>query len=131
MEYDIKDVAFYLRKSRGEGTKDLDKHRSILVEMAIKNKWRYIEYFEIASSEDIEYRPKFKQLLKDVQDGIYDAVIVVDYDRLGRGDLSDQAYVKKVFIESETLIVTPEKIYNLSDESDDLMVDVKGLIARQ
>ncbi|MDY8023408.1 recombinase family protein [Paenibacillus polymyxa] len=131
MEYDIKDVAFYLRKSRGEGEKDLEKHRSILADLAKKNNWRYVEYLEIASSENIEFRPKFQLLLKDINDGMYDAVAVVDYDRLGRGDLKDQAEVKEILINSETLIVTPEKIYNPMDESDDLMIDVKGLLARQ
>lgn len=131
MEYDIKDVAFYLRKSRGENEKDLEKHQSVLVELAKKNNWRYIEYIEIASSENIEFRPKFQQLLKDIKDGMFDAVAVVDYDRLGRGDLKDQAEVKEILVNSETLIVTPEKIYNPMDESDDLMIDVKGLLARQ
>lgn len=131
MEYDIKDVALYLRKSRGEEEKDLHKHRSILTDLAKKNNWRYIEYFEIANSETIEFRPKFKQLLKDIEDNMFDAVAVVDYDRLGRGDLEEQAIVKRVFRDSETFIITPEKIYNLIDDSDDLMVDVKGLIARQ
>lgn len=127
----VKDVAVYLRKSRGEEDTDLDKHRNILKEYALKNNWRYVEYVEIASSETIEYRPKFKQLLKDVQNEMFDAVLVVEFDRLGRGDLEDQALVKRIFRDSSTLIVTPDKIYNLSDDSDDLMVDVKGLLARQ
>ncbi|WP_211750401.1 recombinase family protein [Paenibacillus sp. Marseille-Q4541] len=131
MEYDIKDVALYLRKSRGEEETDLDKHRHILVELCEQSGWRYIEYSEIGNSETIEYRPKFKQLLKDLEDNMFDAVAVVDYDRLGRGDLEDQALIKRVFRDSETFIITPEKIYNLVDDSDDLMVDVKGLLARQ
>ncbi|WP_409346747.1 recombinase family protein [Paenibacillus sp. MBLB4367] len=129
--YDIRDVALYLRKSRGELESDLDKHRMLLTGLCKNGGWRFIEYLEIASSETIEFRPKFSQLLKDVQADMFDAVLVVDYDRLGRGDLEDQAVIKRIFRESETLVITPDKAYNLSDDSDDLLVDVKGLLARQ
>lgn len=129
--FDIRYVALYLRKSRGEEEKDLEKHRFVLTEMCHKNNWKFVEYVEIANSETIEFRPKFKQLLKDAEEGMFDAVLVVDYQRLGRGEIEDQGIVKRVFRESETLIVTPEKIYNLVDDTDDLLVDVKGLLARQ
>lgn len=129
--YNIRYAALYLRKSRGEEEKDLEKHRHILVEMCKSNGWKYVEYKEIANSETIEFRPKFKQLLRDVESGMYDAVLVVDYQRLGRGDMEDQGKIKRIFRESETYIVTPDKIYNLVDETDDLLVDVKGLLANQ
>lgn len=128
---EIRYVALYLRKSRGEEETDLEKHRYVLRGMCDKEKWRYVEYIEIASSENIEFRPKFKQLLSDVEAGIYDAVLVVDYQRLGRGELEDQGMVKRIFRDSNTYIVTPEKIYNLVDDTDDLLVDVRGLLARQ
>ncbi|AIQ69554.1 recombinase family protein [Paenibacillus graminis] len=130
-EFIIKYVALYLRKSRGEEDSDLEKHRYILREMCLKHGWKYVEYVEIASSETIEYRPKFKSLLSDVGEGIYDAVLVVDYQRLGRGELEDQGKIKRIFRDSETYIVTPDKIYNLVDDTDDLLVDVRGLLARQ
>ncbi|KNE19655.1 recombinase family protein [Virgibacillus pantothenticus] len=129
--FDIKYVALYLRKSRGEGEQDLENHRYMLVNMCKENNWRYLEYKEIASSETIEYRPEFKKLLKDVQEGLFDAVLVVDYQRLGRGEIEDQGLIKRVFKDSRTYIVTPEKIYNLVDDTDDLLVDVSGLLARQ
>jgi site-specific DNA recombinase len=124
-------VAFYLRKSRGEEENDLEKHRWILKKYASKHGWKFIEYTEIANSETIKYRPKFIQLLNDVESGMFNAVLVVDYERLGRGDLEDQALVKRVFRESATFIVTPEKTYNPLDDSDDLLIDVRGLLARQ
>ncbi|OMF72969.1 recombinase family protein [Paenibacillus peoriae] len=129
--YIIKYVALYLRKNRGEEDTDLEKHRFVLRKICVKHGWKYVEYVEIASSETIEYRPKFKSLLSDVEEGIYDAVLVVDYQRLGRGELEDQGKIKRIFRDSETYIVTPEKIYNLVDDTDDLLVDVRGLLARQ
>ncbi len=130
-EYNIKYVANYLRKSRGEKDGDLEKHRTILVDMCLKNDFKYIEYAEIGTSDSIDMRPKMIQLLKDVESGIFDAVCVVDYDRLGRGDLGEQDRIKKAFQNSNTLIITPDKVYDLNNDLDDTYADFKGLFARQ
>jgi len=127
----IKYVAEYLRKSRGDNDSDLDKHRLVLNEMVVKHGWTSVEYHELESGDSIEMRPKMKQLLVDVTNGLYDAVCVVDIDRLGRGDMGDQDKIKKAFSRSKTLIVTPEHIYNLDNENDEFSVDVKSFIARQ
>jgi DNA invertase Pin-like site-specific DNA recombinase len=71
------------------------------------------------------------KLLKEVQDGVYDAVCVVDYDRLSRGDMGDQDRIVKAFKKSETLIITPDRFYNLNDDIDDEMVEFKGFFARR
>lgn len=126
----IKDVAIYLRKSRGE-EEDLAKHRTDLEELCKIKGWRYTEYSEIGNSDSIDLRPKMIQLLKDVEDDLYDAVVVMDIDRLSRGDGEEQAKIKNVLRRSGTFIVTPSKIYDLEDDSDDMMSDMQGFIARQ
>jgi DNA invertase Pin-like site-specific DNA recombinase len=131
MEYNIKYVATYIRKSRAENDEDLEKHRLMLTELCTKNNLEFIEYAEIGTSDSIDMRPKMSQLLKDIEKGIFDAVVVVDYDRFGRGDLSEQDRIKKAFQKSQTLIITPDKIYDLNNDSDDTFVDFKGLFARQ
>jgi site-specific DNA recombinase len=130
MEYNIKYVAIYLRKSRGE-EEDLQKHQVVLTEMCKKNNWKYIEFKEIGTSDSIEMRPIIQKLLTDIEEGIFDAVLVVDYDRLSRGDMGQQDKIKKIFRKSNTLIITPNKIYDLSNDSDDMYTDFAGLIARQ
>lgn len=127
----IRFVACYLRKSRGEVTEDLDKHRRVLVELCEKNSWKYVEYPEIESGDSIAVRPVFQKLLKDIEEGIYDAVCVVDIDRLGRGDKGDQDKIQKTFMKTNTLIATPSKIYNLVNEDDEFVVDMKGFLARR
>lgn len=127
----IKYVANYLRKSRGESDTDLDNHRLILDELATKNGWSAVEYAEIETGDSIARRPEMQRLLNDVASGIFDAVCVVDIDRLGRGDLGDQDKIKKAFANSETCIVTPQHIYNLDNENDEFSVDIKSFIARQ
>jgi len=127
----IKYVALYIRKSRAESMEDLEKHRMTLVELCKKRGWKYVEYLEVANSDSIDMRPEFKKLLKEIEDGIYDAVCVVEYDRLGRGDLGDQDRIKKAFQKSETYIVTPDKTFNLNDDNDETYADLKGFFARQ
>ena len=127
----IKYVALYLRKSRGDVDADLNKHRNILIKLCQENNWKYVEYKEIVSGDSIIMRPVFTQLLTDVENGIFDAVCVVDIDRLGRGDLGDQDKIKKAFAKSNTYVVTPQQIYNLNNDDDEFVVDMKGFIARR
>jgi site-specific DNA recombinase len=125
----IRDVAIYLRKSRGV-EEDLQKHRAALQELCKVKGWRYTEYSEIGTSDSIDLRPKMLQLLKDVENELYDAVVVIDIDRLSRGDGEEQARIKNVLRRSGTLIVTPNKVYDLEDDSDDMYSDFEGFIAR-
>lgn len=129
-DYVIKYVALYLRKSRGDSEDDLEKHKMILVELCKQNNWKYVEYYEIGTSDSIDLRPKMLKLLSEVESELYDAVCVVDYDRLGRGDMGEQDRIKKVFQRSNTLIVTPSKIIDLNSEADDTYADFQGLCAR-
>lgn len=130
MEYDIKYVAIYLRKSRGED-EDLAKHESVLVSMCDKNKWKYIQFREIGTSDSINLRPQFQKLLNDIENDLFDAVLVMDYDRLSRGDMGQQDLIKKTLRKSNTLIITPQKVYDLNNDIDDTYTDFQGLLARQ
>lgn len=128
----IEIVAIYLRKSRENEEEDvLIKHRTILVELAEKFKWKYILYPEVVSGDTIASRPQMKKLINDINDDLYDAVLVVDIDRLGRGEQEDQGLIKKTFSKTNTLIVTPNKIYNLNDDMDDDFYDMQAFMARQ
>ena len=127
----IKYVAIYLRKSRGDADTDLNKHRNILTQLCIENDWKYVEYEEIETGDNIEVRPIFQKLLADINAEIFDAVCVVDIDRLGRGDLEDQGKIKKAFFNSNTYVVTPQQIYNLKNDDDEFIVDMKSFIARR
>lgn len=129
--YEIKYVAKYLRKSRGDEDKDLANHRLMLSDICKENGWKFVEYCEIGTSDSIELRPKFQQLLREVEDGLYDAVLVVDYDRLGRGSSSDQETIQNAFKESQTLVITPQKVYDLNNDTDETYAEFHGFLARQ
>lgn len=117
----------YLRKSRkdledesrGE-TETLSRHFELLKNVAKRMKINVVKiYAEVVSGESIDSRPEVQALLSDVETGDYDGVLVVEVDRLARGDTSDQGRIAKTFKFSDTLIVTPNKIYDPNDDNDE------------
>lgn len=125
--YGVGSYAVYLRKSRrdldaearGEG-ETLERHLRLLKDLAKKMHLNIRRiYAEVVSGESIEARPQMQKLLRDVETGIYDGVLVVEVERLARGDTSDQGRVAKTFKFSGTLIVTPAKTYDPNNEFDE------------
>ena len=130
------DAAQYLRKSRMEEGMDtqevLAKHRKALAEFAASHDIHIIEtYYEVVSGESLYARPEMLRLLEDVEEGQYDAVLVMDLDRLSRGRMKDQGIILDAFRESGTLIVTPEKTYDLADDLDDELAEFKTFMSRR
>jgi len=118
--------AIYLRKSRAdvelerlEKFETLARHKKILKDLAIRDGYNIVAiYEEIVSGESIEARPQMQQLLDDVSAGKYDNVLVMEIERLARGNTRDQGIVAEVFQYSNTNIVTPSKVYDPSNEFD-------------
>lgn len=127
----IEDVAIYLRKSRGETEKDLDKHSDALIEICNDKGWKYEIYKEIVSGDTIEMRPIIHQLLEDVEDDLYDAVMVIDQDRLSRGGTADSESIKETLVNSKTYLIESSKVFDLSTEQDEFVYDIKSFLARQ
>lgn len=130
-------AAMYLRKSRAEELTDtteevLKRHRSILDELARKH-GVVVEavYEEVVSGENIAKRPEMQRLLAAVAQQKYKAVLCMDIDRLGRGNMSDQGTLLEAFQQSGTLIVTPDKIYDLNDDVDEELTEFKAFFARR
>ena len=116
------DAAAYIRKSRLEEGMDtqevLSKHQKALVEYAAAHQIHLIEiYPEVVSGESLYARPQMLRLLQDVEEGRYDAVLCMDLDRLSRGRMKDQGIILDTFRESDTLIITPEKVYDCQTTS--------------
>lgn len=122
-------ACMYLRKSRadldaearGEG-ETLARHEKILWDLATKLNL-YVKkddiYREIVSGESIASRPVMQLVLSEVEQGLWDGVLVVEVERLARGDTMDQGLVAQTFKYSSTKIITPMKIYNPSNEFDE------------
>ena len=132
-------VAIYLRKSRADEEAEklgdmetLSRHKSTLLQIA-RDKDLSISNIkeEIVSGESIDHRPKMLELLNEVKKGLYDAVLVMDIDRLGRGNMQDQGMILDTFKQSKTKIITPRKIYDLNDEFDEEYSEFEAFMARK
>ena len=119
--------SIYLRKSRadaelerlGEG-ETLARHKRTLLQLAQAKNYTIGEiYEEIVSGETIAARPQMQRLLADVEKGMWDGVLVMELERLARGDSIDQGLVAQTFRITGTLIITPNKVYNPLNEFDE------------
>ncbi len=119
--------AIYLRKSRedieaekyGEG-ETLARHEKILTTLAKKRKLHISKiYREVVSGETISERKEMQKLLRDVENEKWTGVLVVEVERLARGDTADQGRVSKAFKYSHTKIITPVKTYDPNNEFDE------------
>ncbi|WCK57431.1 recombinase family protein (plasmid) [Aneurinibacillus sp. Ricciae_BoGa-3] len=128
--YLIKDVAIYLRKSRGDVDLDLDNHRLALTEICEAYGYRYKEFAEIGTSNSVDDRPIFLEMLEEIQQGLYDAVAVVEIERLGRGNDEDWGKIERILRDNEVLIITPEKVFDLENDEDEFQLDIKKFLAR-
>ena len=119
---DDRPYCIYLRKSREdretekyENVDTLDRHRKILLKFAEEHNMPIGKiYEEVVSGETIEERQVMQQVLRDVE-----GVLVMEVERLARGDTSDQGVVARVFKYSSTKIVTPVKTYDPNNEFDE------------
>lgn len=116
----------YLRKSRadveaekaGDG-ETLARHEHALLELARRQHLDITEiYREIVSGETIAARPVMQRLLTEVEDGLWTGVLVMEVERLARGDSIDQGTVSRAFTISHTKIITPMKVYDPDNEFD-------------
>ena len=117
----------YLRKSRFDrdyaelSVEDTLKRHEAILDKVAEDRGYYIAktYYEVVSGESIAARPEIQKLLEEVSAGIYAGVLVVDLERLARGNGADQAYISQVFQYSSTKIVTPTKTYDPCNEFDE------------
>ena len=117
----------YLRKSRQDNENEtieevLARHEKQLQEYAIKEFGAKIDekniYREIVSGETIDDRPQINLLFERMQNENIEGVLVIETSRLTRGDLLDCGRVVHLFKYTNTLIITPQKTYNLDDKFD-------------
>lgn len=117
----------YLRKSRAdmelEKLKKFDtlkQHEKFLKDRAkqLGIKIRHI-YREVVSGESIQERPEIQKVLKDIETGTVDGILVVEVERLTRGDSKDQGTISQAFKYSNTLIITLNKIYDPNSDDDE------------
>lgn len=119
----MSNYAIYLRKSRTDTTNPehtLDIHEKALTDLAKRMQLPIgAIYREIVSGETIASRPVMLKLLSEVEQGIWDGVLVMEIERLARGDTIDQGVIAQTFKYSGTKIITPTKTYDPTNEFDE------------
>lgn len=135
----MKKYVIYLRKSRkdlelealGEG-ETLARHRAALLAYAKKHGLKIVKiYEELVSGESIADRPEVQKLLREVEAGEYDGVLVMEVERLARGKTKDQGEVAEAFWNSGTLIITPTKTYDPTNEFDEEYFEFSLFMSRR
>lgn len=138
------DILIYLRKSRkdieserkslsnGESYDTMERHRKQLLAIAKRDNLNIVGiHEEVVSGEYISERPEVQKLLRAVEQSSVDAVLVMDLDRLGRGDMLDSGIIDRAFRQSSTKIITVSEIYDPNAENWELTFGVKSIIARE
>lgn len=129
----------YLRKSRadleaeahGEG-ETLARHRAALDELAARMHITIdTTYQEIVSGDTIAARPQMQRLLREVEAGLWEGVLVMEVERLARGDTIDQGTVARAFKYSGTKIITPAKVYDPNNEFDEEYFEFSLFMSRR
>lgn len=121
------EILEYLRKSRSDDPlmsveEVLSKHETILDEWCKRNLGEKIpetnKFREVVSGETIDDRPEIQKVLKMIESPKIKAILVVEVQRLSRGDLEDAGRLIKLLRYTNTFIITPQKTYDLCDEYD-------------
>ena len=125
--FKLEELIVYLRKSQSDDPnltveEVLEKHETILDEWSQKNMDGIVpeenKFREVISGETLKGRPEINKILRLIESPKYKAVVVVEPQRLTRGDLEDIGRLMKLLKHTNTYVITPPKTYDLRDEYD-------------
>ena len=127
LKFKADEILEYLRKSRSDDPsltveEVLQRHENILKDWMDSNLDAPIPeenvYREVVSGETIIGRPEMQKVLKRIESPKIKAILVVEVQRLSRGDLEDCGRLMKLLRYTHTMVITPYKVYDLEDEYD-------------
>lgn len=115
----------------------LQRHRESLFKLAESLNIPVAEVFEeVGSGETIADRPEINRMLDYITRDDYNGqpvlgVLVMNVTRLARGETRDQGDILEIFKYSETLIVTPRKMYDPNDPADYKYLEFEFFMSHQ
>lgn len=123
------EILLYSRKSRTDDPtltveEILEKHEQMLdewVENNLPGQGRIPEenrFREVVSGETLDSRPRVQEMLRKAESPRYKAVLIVEPQRLSRGDLEDIGRIVKLLRYSKTIVLTLRYAYDLRDDRD-------------
>jgi len=127
IDFKPEEVLDYLRKSQSDDPnltveEVLEKHESILDQWAEANLGGKVpeenKFREVVSGETLKERPEINKVLRLIESPKYKAVKIVEPQRLTRGNLEDIGRIMNLLKLTNTLVITPTRIYDLREEYD-------------
>lgn len=131
MSRNINKVAIYLRQAySGDGNDYLNKQQDMLIKICKEKGWKYTIYKENDSGLNIEKRFKLKKLLNEIQENLYDAVMVSDISRLSR-NLLNLEKIKDILVSSNTSLYIGDTEMSLTSNNDgERSEEIKYLLSK-
>ena len=121
------EILLYSRKSQSDDPtmtveEVLANHEEKLNEWCMNNLGALIpeenRFREVVSGETIADRPEVQKVLRLIESPKYKALLILEIQRLSRGDLMDAGYLIKTLRFSNTLVFTEHRNFDLRDEYD-------------
>ncbi|MCL1696237.1 recombinase family protein [Lysinibacillus sp. BPa_S21] len=127
---DKKRVVMYVRKSRlkEDDAMEIERQLELLVDYANNNNMEYdvnTDIFKEEGSSEDWNRYEFQRMLKALESGIYDGVLVTEQDRISR-DSTDMGLFKRFCINHSLFLFTLSKTYNFFNDEDNFMSGIQG-----
>lgn len=123
---DVRKIIIYLRKSRAERNETIEevlaRHEKILQDFAMQTFGEKIPeeniYREVVSGETIDERIEIKKIFNRLEKEEIHGLLVVEPQRISRGDMLDCGRVVQILKYTETLCITITKTYDLNNKFD-------------
>ncbi|MED1819027.1 hypothetical protein EH2_00341 [Bacillus subtilis] len=136
--YNITNILGYLRRSRQDmerekrtGEDTLTEQKELMNKILTAIEIPYELKMEIGSGESIEGRPVFKECLKYLEEGKYQAIAVKEITRLSRGSYSDAGQIVNLLQSKRLIIITPYKVYDPRNPVDMRQIRFELFMARE
>lgn len=86
---------------------------------------------EVKSGEELVNRPVMKGILDEIENGQIQGIVCQNISRLSRDeDGLDGRYIKQICRENNALIITPDMVFDFSQETHDDMADFQFMAAK-
>lgn len=138
LSHNVNDIVGYLRKSRQDierekrtGEDTLSEQTELMNRVLSSIELPYDLKMEIGSGENIDGRPIFQEVLRDLENNKYQAIAVKEISRLSRGNMGDAQRILDAIKDSRLIIITPYKIYDVRNPMDYRQIRFELFLARE
>ena len=121
------EILIYLRKSRTDDpalsvSETVAKHEQMLDDWCRSHLGDLVpernRFREVLSGETIAARPEVQKVLRLIEQPQFRAILIIEPQRLSRGDLEDIGKLSKLLRYTGTIVITLQYSYDLTDERD-------------